>query len=215
MKRLTLNSQGVAHHLALAIVIVGVAIGGTYLLVSSFADTINPDHNKSYCQSTLHRIFIDGVKGKHPESCSNSCQPGYPVFVAGNPAQCKPQPAPVATAPVKPAPTTKVPTTTPPAPTDRSVAVMSGAGTRANPYVVRCSQYATLFSSTNSGNLTGGWYCSQSSCHAYLVAHPFPAGAAATPSCAAYSTAGTKQQHLTNPKAWYRSDAAAWFYGLN
>lgn len=102
-----------------------------------------------------------------------------------------------------------------PDPTDRSIVPISGAGTKTNPYVVKCSQYASLFSNVNSGNLTGGWYCSQSSCLAYLAANPIPAGAVATPSCAAYTASGTKQQHLTNPKAWYRSNTAAWFYGLN
>lgn len=34
-----LNARGVAHHLVLAIIVVGIAIGGSYTLVRSFADS--------------------------------------------------------------------------------------------------------------------------------------------------------------------------------
>lgn len=39
MKRPRLDARGVAHHFLLAIVVVGIAIGGTYYLIRSFADT--------------------------------------------------------------------------------------------------------------------------------------------------------------------------------
>ena len=53
-----LNSQGVAHHFLLALIVVGVALGGTYYLVASKADSISYKNGRIW-QGT-YSIAADG-----------------------------------------------------------------------------------------------------------------------------------------------------------
>lgn len=52
MKLLKLNARGVAHHFLLALIVVGVAVGGTYYLIASHADTCDTSEPTSGIESS-------------------------------------------------------------------------------------------------------------------------------------------------------------------
>lgn len=78
MKLLKLSSRGVAHHLLLAVIVVGVAIGGTYMIISSFADSYgNPNSKKAICEDAhYNRVW-------NKNGCSTTCKNANFNFVAG------------------------------------------------------------------------------------------------------------------------------------
>lgn len=65
MKLSKLNAHGVAHHLVLAVIVVGVAIGGTYMAVRSFADTKSP---AAICGSGYVRVATKDTQNKTAET---------------------------------------------------------------------------------------------------------------------------------------------------
>lgn len=68
-----LNQHGVAHHLALVVVVLAVAVGGTAYLVASHADTPKPvAANVNYTCSGSDKYqskFVDNHGNPHPNVC--------------------------------------------------------------------------------------------------------------------------------------------------
>lgn len=84
MKLRALDAHGFAHHLVLVVIVVGVAIGGTYMAVRSFADTTNlrgnPLYSKAVCTGSYYHRQWDTAK----KMCYSpaKCQSGYTKVVS-------------------------------------------------------------------------------------------------------------------------------------
>jgi peptidoglycan hydrolase-like protein with peptidoglycan-binding domain len=82
MKLLKLNSRGVAHHFALAALVVGVGIFATFKVISSHA-LVPSDGGSSSSSSSSHKTVAKKGTYHNPYSCS-----GSPTLTVGSKGSC-------------------------------------------------------------------------------------------------------------------------------